>query len=349
MKLKARLLSSLFLCSVALMAAGPILVSTLNRSIDQKFQTLALVEPLDETDTVLPACRPIITADDMQLVVNLDTSLGTDPEILLRMSDLFLEDQALRLGIEREEPGDVEQADLYRRVEVLGYIRDRKLNSPKGLVWAAFIFQHGNCPDHYLFANKLAKAALDAGDEDARWIYAATLDRYLMSLNQPQKYGTQFTFVDGTYQLYQVDPATTDAERAAYNVPPLEQQLANPPEVSRNDVMRNGWLASWWLTLIGAGYAALGALIALVDRTRNASHGWWVVILALVALGISVWGHFLQVMAFQNGITDQKGWSVTAIIALVILIGNLAYLIVRLVQDKKLIDQQEGKSVEINL
>jgi len=52
------------------MIVGPILVSALNRSIDQNFQTLAPVEPLDETE--FPACRPIITADDMQLANHQD-------------------------------------------------------------------------------------------------------------------------------------------------------------------------------------------------------------------------------------------------------------------------------------
>lgn len=335
MKVKERLLSSLFLCSVVLMVAGPILVSTLNHRIDQKFQPIALGEPIEETETALPTCRPIITADDMQLADDLDTSLGTDLEISLRMSELFMEDQAIRHGIEAENPEDVDQADLYRRVEVLGYIREGKLNSPKSLVWAAFVFQHGNCTDHYLFANKLAKAALDAGEEDARWIYAATMDRYLMSQGKPQKYGTQFTLVNGNFLLYQVDPATTDEERTAYNVPSLSEQIVNPPKVSQNSVMRGGFLASWWLTLIGAGYAALGAMISLVDHTRNAKHGKLAVVLSIILLSVSAWGHFLQIKAFQNGISDQKGWSVTAMIAFIILMGILAYQIVHLLKDKK--------------
>lgn len=47
-----------------------------------------------------------------------------------------------------------------------------------------------------------------------------------MSQKQPQKYGTQYTKTDGVWVLYEVDPATTDAERAEWRVPPLSAAKA---------------------------------------------------------------------------------------------------------------------------
>jgi hypothetical protein len=57
---------------------------------------------------------------------------------------------------------------------------------------AAFIFQHGTTPNDYLMAHALAVAAAARGHADAPWIAAASLDRYLMNIGQPQIYGTQF-------------------------------------------------------------------------------------------------------------------------------------------------------------
>lgn len=59
---------------------------------------------------------------------------------------------------------------------------------------ASYIFQHGGSPDDCLFAHILAIEAMVRGKESARWIAAATLDRYLQSIKQPQVFGTQYPF-----------------------------------------------------------------------------------------------------------------------------------------------------------
>ena len=62
----------------------------------------------------------------------------------------------------------------------------------------------------------------------AKWLYAISTDRWLYSAGKPQRYGTQF-LRDGkgcNTKLYEVDPATTDAERAALDVPTLAQAKA---------------------------------------------------------------------------------------------------------------------------
>lgn len=66
---------------------------------------------------------------------------------------------------------------------------------------------------------------MNTGYEGARWIYAASLDRYFRSIGEPQKFGTQFIVVNGQWELQPYDPVTTDEERKKYNVPPLAQQL----------------------------------------------------------------------------------------------------------------------------
>lgn len=113
------------------------------------------------------------------------------------------------------------------------YLEAGRITSAESLYYAAFIFQHGDCPDHYKLANRLAGRALDLGYADARWIFAATLDRYRLSQGQPQRFGTQYVSRDGcTYVLEPVDPKTTDALRARYNVPPLAEAKAMAEEFS---------------------------------------------------------------------------------------------------------------------
>ena len=52
-------------------------------------------------------------------------------------------------------------------------------------------------------AHRLATLAAIHGHRTSRWLLAASLDRYLMSLNQGQVYGTQFEFnpTEKRYQL----------------------------------------------------------------------------------------------------------------------------------------------------
>jgi hypothetical protein len=147
------------------------------------------------------------------------------PALAERMRALFTEDQAARrTGIIDWERLATE--DTHRRIEILTYLTHGQLCSPESLYAAAFIFQHGTCPDHYHLAHQLAARALQLGYSPARWLFAATLDRYLMSLGQPQKYGTQYiSYGDGPMELWLYDQATTDQERQQYDVPPLAEVL----------------------------------------------------------------------------------------------------------------------------
>lgn len=77
-----------------------------------------------------------------------------------------------------------------------------KESAPTGeeMYYAAFIFQHGQLPDDYLLAHIFATEAIVLGYTKAKWISAATLDRYLQSIGQKQVFGTQFS--DEKYAYY---------------------------------------------------------------------------------------------------------------------------------------------------
>ena len=151
---------------------------------------------------------------------------AADPAAEERVGELFTEDQAAR-SADTVDWATVAKEDEARRAEVLQYLVEGKVTSAPTLVEASFIFQHGDCPAHYQLANRLAEQAVELGNADARWIYAATLDRYLRSVGEKQKFGTQYTSSDGcTFTLEPYDPDTTDKQRAEYDVPPLAEALA---------------------------------------------------------------------------------------------------------------------------
>ena len=157
-----------------------------------------------------------------------------DETVAQRMRGLFQEDQVSR----QSEPIDwdtLNAEDLKRRVEVMRYLQQAEINDPESLYHAAFIFQHGDCPDHYQLANQLAERAMNSGYKRACWIYAASLDRYLRSIGEPQKFGTQFIVIDGQWALQPHNPATTDEERKKYNVPLLAQQLKYAEDINRKN------------------------------------------------------------------------------------------------------------------
>ena len=145
------------------------------------------------------------------------------PEITARIYALFTADQAARQS-PSSDWSEVSRADAERRHEVLNYLIAGQVSAAESLYYAAFIFQHGNCPEHYDLAHQLAEQAIQRGFRQARWIYAASLDRSLMSRGLPQKYGTQYmSYDDGPLELYQYDHTTTDQEREQYDVPPLAE------------------------------------------------------------------------------------------------------------------------------
>ena len=81
--------------------------------------------------------------------------------------------------------------DPERRHRVSRLLANGGLACPDDWYRAALIFQHGFAPDDYLLAHILASAAAFEGHEPARRLAAATLDRHLGRVGQPQVFGTQ--------------------------------------------------------------------------------------------------------------------------------------------------------------
>ena len=130
---------------------------------------------------------------------------------------LVAADQAARQGQIDWERLRVE--DARRRVVVRAWLAGQAIQAPADQWRAALILQHGRSVEDYELAHRLAGAAAAAGFEPARWLEAATEDRWRLARDLPQRWGTQYQEVDGRMELAPVDPATTDAERVARGLP----------------------------------------------------------------------------------------------------------------------------------
>lgn len=144
-----------------------------------------------------------------------------------RLTEIFNADQAAR----RVTPIDwtrVAAQDKAHQDEVTKLLQADALHTANDHYHAAMVMQHGSNTESYQLAFSLARlaVAMDPAHKRARWLAAASWDRILMSKGVPQWYGTQYLSATpgGPMELYKVDEAAvTDADRAAMNVPSLQQ------------------------------------------------------------------------------------------------------------------------------
>lgn len=132
----------------------------------------ALATPVSSQDTVSLSDNPemaAIMAADQAVRQDVAAILAGGPEILLR---IYAE-------------------DALRREQVKALLDAGALRTGTDFYAAALVYQHGDTAQDYLMAHTLAVAALGEGSTESPWLAAATLDRYLQKIGQPQIYGTQ--------------------------------------------------------------------------------------------------------------------------------------------------------------
>ena len=153
------------------------------------------------------------------------------------LRELAKEDQDSRRGKE------VARTDEERVKIVLSVIGQGELKTPEDKFNAALVLDHtpftycekrlvSTSPGNYLLAHHLFKSAFEAGYKDARYLIAASIDRYLSMTEGYQKYGTNrmINQETGKEELVPIDRKTPDSERARYGVPPLAELLKRYPE-----------------------------------------------------------------------------------------------------------------------
>jgi hypothetical protein len=116
--------------------------------------------------------------------------------------------------------------DLYAK----GAIRDARDNFN-----AALVLLYGEKTAHYDLARTFARRAAKLGEQRAWTLNAMAWDRWLLSIDKPQHFGTQIIKQGGNWSLGQVEEHTSDLERAFYGVPPLYVQLQRVEQLQRQE------------------------------------------------------------------------------------------------------------------
>ncbi len=149
------------------------------------------------------------------------------PRDLDELARLYEEDQG-----DRQPPGGrpidwsvVGPRDRRREARVKELYEAGSLRTGKDFYRAAMVLQHATRPEDYLLAHEFCVVALAQGDREARWLAAATEDRFLMNIGRPQRFGTQYrsTVADQPVRLHEVAPGVTDALRRELGVPSLAE------------------------------------------------------------------------------------------------------------------------------
>lgn len=180
--------------------------------------------------------------------------MGTPPaDVDPRLLALFEADRrehAAVPSVATAEYRALRQRDHDRRVEaeaVLSRVRLAGGAFPIDLYHVAWLLNHGDLPADARRAHELAREAADAGYRPARWLAAAAFDRWCMYEGRPQKYGTQFVPDGMQHRLWDLDPSTTDIERAAWDVPSLQDQLQRAETMTRTEAQPPMDQAPEWL------------------------------------------------------------------------------------------------------
>ncbi len=142
------------------------------------------------------------------------------------LARLFQEDQADRTSKDGK-PIDwkaVDVRDKAREKRVKELYANNQLNTGRDYYHVAMVLQHASAPEDYLLAHELCIVAISKGDERAKWLAAASEDRFLMQIGRPQRFATQFRSVGNSpMRLYETEQGVTDELRRALDVPTLAQ------------------------------------------------------------------------------------------------------------------------------
>lgn len=168
----------------------------------------------------------------------------------LELERLYREDLAEHEhvpAVGTQDYADLRQRDRNRRErarQILSEIADPESSD---FYHAAWLFNHGDEPDEARLAYELASESAASGHADAKWLAAAAFDRWCMYRGSRQKYGTQIVPDGIGYRLWDVEPETTDDERARFGVPSIEAMKRRAEKLSSEWPQPDLGLAPRWL------------------------------------------------------------------------------------------------------
>lgn len=144
-------------------------------------------------------------------------ALPAQSAVSAELKRMYEQDQAERQQGKLSPDRDHQRLERTRKL-----LLDGSLATPEDYYHAAMIFQHSadrSGRDH-LLAHVLATTAAMNGDEKARWLSGAALDRFLDFNGHDQFFGTQFKRGDdGLWRPGKADPSRTEALREQFRMP----------------------------------------------------------------------------------------------------------------------------------
>ncbi|BDD01407.1 tetratricopeptide repeat protein [Persicobacter psychrovividus] len=130
----------------------------------------------------------------------------------------------------------VSKRDSLRELRIYQLLDSNKVRTSKDYHNAAMIFQHGGDSTAYGMAVKLMRKSIELDSTANKWLLAAAIDRYLLSKDEPQIYGTQYQRLgkEEPWQLGKMDTTkVSDAERIEYGVETLAEQREKVKQMNR--------------------------------------------------------------------------------------------------------------------
>ena len=153
------------------------------------------------------------------------------------LARMYSEDQSDRRDAEKIGWEKISQRDEERKARVTELYRSDSLKTGADYYHAAMILQHGGQPEDYLLAHELCVVAIGKGEERGRWLAAAAEDRFLMSIQRPQRFGTQYApdppGTNSPIKLYKVDDGVTDGLRREFKTPTLAEARAREAQFNK--------------------------------------------------------------------------------------------------------------------
>lgn len=141
------------------------------------------------------------------------------------LKKMYEEDQSAR-KVEKIDWAKLKLEDEGRRAKVEEMAGKNQIKTANDFFYAAMIYQHGSDSVSYKKAWEYSRksADMDPKNEDARWLTAASYDRYLLSTGKPQIYATQFIILKSKWYLRDFDSTkATDKERVFYGTRTIKE------------------------------------------------------------------------------------------------------------------------------
>ncbi|NYF79727.1 hypothetical protein [Granulicella arctica] len=204
-------------------------------------------QTLQIRQVILSAFCLLFLVQSSCIVAQTSITEQSKPEAAKSIHQMFLDDQddvpaGKPGGIASISQEDIKERGEKRRLLVRTMLAKGEVQTGEDLHDAALLFQHGVTADDYLLAHILAVEAVIRGNDKSKFLAAATLDRYLQSINKSQVFGTQYApdpntpvvkAADGVFKgrIWTHGPLdehlVPDILRHDYCVPDLEQQKKN--------------------------------------------------------------------------------------------------------------------------